>query len=149
MKNMVAKSASSTLGHPLNYAVARMRIILVILAFSKLLLNPALPLAFAVLKQSLAKAHYVILKNVKTEFKQKITQSEERIHALEKEIQQLKDKLAGVFSRDLVTQAKTIGKFKILATKVEGLDGKALRNAMDHLKQRTWQCGHCARHGQR
>jgi len=69
-----------------------------------------------------------------SELKQKIAQSEERIHTLEKEIQQLKDKLTGVFSRDLVTQAKTFGKFKILATKVDGLDGKALRNAMDHLK---------------
>jgi alanyl-tRNA synthetase len=68
------------------------------------------------------------------EFKQKVAQSEERIHTLEKEIQQLKDKLTGLFSRDLVTQAKKMGQLNILATKVEGLDGKALRNAVDHLK---------------
>jgi len=69
------------------------------------------------------------------EFKQKLLQSENRIHALEKDIQQLKDKLAGSFSRDLVTQAKVIGNLKVLATVVEGLDGKALRSAMDQLKQ--------------
>lgn len=69
------------------------------------------------------------------EFKQKLGQADERIHSLEKEIQQLKDKLAGLFSRDLATQAKTLGKMKVLAIVVEGLDGKALRHTMDHLKQ--------------
>lgn len=69
------------------------------------------------------------------EFKQKISQSEDRIHLLEKEIQQLKDKLASVFSRDLAQHARDIGKLKVLATIVDGLDGKALRNAMDQLKQ--------------
>jgi alanyl-tRNA synthetase len=69
------------------------------------------------------------------EFKQQLLQSQDRVHALEKDIQQLKDKLASVFSRDLATQAKTIGSLKVLAAKVEGLDGKALRNAVDHLKQ--------------
>ncbi len=69
------------------------------------------------------------------EFKQKLTHANERILTLEKETQGLKDKLAGLFSRDLVSQAKQIGKLKVLAITVEGLDGKALRNAMDHLKQ--------------
>lgn len=69
------------------------------------------------------------------EFKQKLTQKEERILTLEKEIQQLKDKLASLFSKDIVNQAKILGSLKVLATAVEGLDGKSLRNAMDHLKQ--------------
>jgi alanyl-tRNA synthetase len=69
------------------------------------------------------------------EFKQKLLQSEDKIHALEKDLQQLKDKLAGVFSRDLATQAKMIGNMKILATEVTGLDGKALRSAVDQLRQ--------------
>lgn len=69
------------------------------------------------------------------DFKQKQGQAEDRIHLLEKEVQQLKDKLAGLFSRDLAVKAKDIGKLKVLATVVEGLDGKALRNAVDHLKQ--------------
>lgn len=69
-----------------------------------------------------------------TDFKQKQLQSEERIHSLEKEIQQLKDKLAALFSRDLSSQAKSFGNFKVLAASLEGIDGKALRSAMDHLK---------------
>ncbi len=69
------------------------------------------------------------------EFKHKLNQSDERIHTLEKEVQLLKDKLAGLFSRDLAGQAKEIGQLKVLVTVVEGLDGKALRHAMDHLKQ--------------
>jgi len=69
------------------------------------------------------------------EFKQRLNQSDERIHTLEKEVQLLKDKLAGLFSRDLTRQAKEIGNLKVLATVVEGLDGKTLRSAIDHLKQ--------------
>ncbi|MBX3709739.1 MAG: alanine--tRNA ligase [Gammaproteobacteria bacterium] len=68
------------------------------------------------------------------EFKKKISQAEERIHTLEKETQQLKDKLASLFSRDLAAQAKSIGKLKVLSIIVEGLDGKTLRHAIDHLK---------------
>ncbi|MHB1220961.1 MAG: DHHA1 domain-containing protein, partial [Gammaproteobacteria bacterium] len=69
------------------------------------------------------------------ELKQKLVQKEERILLLEKEIQQLKDKLANLFSKDIVTQAKALGNMRVLAAVVEGLDGKSLRNAMDHLKE--------------
>lgn len=69
------------------------------------------------------------------EFKKKQQQAEERILLLEKEIESLKDKLAGVVSRDLANKARQVAGIKVLATEVAGLDGKALRNAMDHLKQ--------------
>lgn len=69
------------------------------------------------------------------EAKQKLSQTEERAARLEKEIQQLQDKLASVTSRDLAAKARDIGSVKVLATLVTGLDGKALRQAMDHLKQ--------------
>ena len=68
------------------------------------------------------------------EFKKKQLHSDEKILLLEKEIDALKDKLAGAFSRDLATQAKKIGSIHVLAAEVNGLDGKALRSAMDHLK---------------
>lgn len=70
-----------------------------------------------------------------SDFKKKQLQSEERIATLEKEIDALKNKLAGAFSRDLAAKAIKIGNIQVLATEVEGLDGKALRSAMDHLKQ--------------
>tara|TARA_R110000868_G_scaffold27147_9_gene103611 strand:+ start:558 stop:3149 length:2592 start_codon:yes stop_codon:yes gene_type:complete len=69
------------------------------------------------------------------DFKKKIQQSEERLSQLEKEMNALKDKLAGEISRELAAKAKKIGNINVLATEVEGLDGKALRSAMDHLKQ--------------
>lgn len=68
------------------------------------------------------------------EFKHQLTDAKERIHTLEKEMQQLKDKLASLFSQELATRVKTIGNIKVLSTVVEGLDGKGLRNVMDHLK---------------
>ncbi len=75
------------------------------------------------------------LEKRETDYKKKQQQSEEKIALLEKEIEALKDKLAGAFSRDLVTKAKKIGSVNVLAAEVEGLDGKALRSAMDHLKK--------------
>lgn len=69
------------------------------------------------------------------EFKQKIEQSTERIQFLEKEIQQLKDQLAETFSRDLASEAKIVDNIKLLAQIVQNLDGKALKHAIDHLKQ--------------
>lgn len=69
------------------------------------------------------------------DFKQKLIQADERAHLLEKEIQLLKDKLTSTFSRDLVQMAQTIGSSKVLAAKVDGIDGKALRGALDYLKQ--------------
>ncbi len=69
------------------------------------------------------------------EFKKKILQLEERNLTLEKEMEGLKDKLAGAASRDLATQARKIGSIHVLAAEVTGLDGKALRSAMDHLKK--------------
>jgi len=74
------------------------------------------------------------LEKRETEFKQKLSKSEERILNLEKEIETLQNKLASSFSRDIAAHAKMVGKVKVLATVVEGLDGKALRNALDHLK---------------
>jgi alanyl-tRNA synthetase len=77
--------------------------------------------------------HYIDKREA--EFKQKLGQADERAHALEKEIAQLKDKLAASFSRDISAQAKQIGNIKVIATIVDGLDGKALRGTLDHLKQ--------------
>ena len=85
------------------------------------------------IEASRVKAHYDLLKNAKVN-SNKINQSEDRIHHLEKDIQLLQDKLADLVSRDLARKAKQIGNVNVLATAVEGLDGKALRNTVDHLK---------------
>ena len=70
------------------------------------------------------------------EFQEKLEQAEKRAVSLEKEAEQLRDKLASTYSDTLAEEAKDMAGVKILATTVEGLDGKALRRAMDHLKQK-------------
>ncbi|MCW8194017.1 alanine--tRNA ligase [Proteobacteria bacterium 005FR1] len=55
---------------------------------------------------------------------------------LEKEMSALKAKLASASSDDLLAEAKTIGDLKVLAKKVEGVDGKALRSMVDQLKNK-------------
>lgn len=67
--------------------------------------------------------------------KQKLQLAEERIYSLEKDVQALKDKIAALYTRDLLSQLKLVGDINVLATTVEGLDGKSLRSAIDHLKQ--------------
>jgi len=53
---------------------------------------------------------------------------------LEKEIQQLKDKLAAQESAGLINQAQEINGVKVLITKLDGADNKALRGMVDELK---------------
>ena len=53
---------------------------------------------------------------------------------LEKEIQQLKDKLAAQESAGLINKAQEINGVKVLVTKLEGADNKALRGMVDELK---------------
>ncbi|PSW18637.1 alanine--tRNA ligase [Photobacterium sanctipauli] len=53
---------------------------------------------------------------------------------LEKEIQQLKDKLAAQESAGLINQAQEINGVKVLVSKLDGADNKALRGMVDELK---------------
>src|SRR5690606_37286397 len=67
----------------------------------------------------------------------KVQQLIERSRALEREVQQLKAKLAaGGGSRDLLDEATEIGGVKVLAARVDGVDAKALRDTVDRLKDR-------------
>ncbi|MBA3660356.1 MAG: alanine--tRNA ligase [Gammaproteobacteria bacterium] len=70
------------------------------------------------------------------DFNQSQKIAEDRALRLEKEIQTLQEKLAGLTSSQLALQAENINGIKVLATRVEGLDGKALRSALDHLKEK-------------
>jgi len=53
---------------------------------------------------------------------------------LEKEIQQLKDKLAAQEGAGLINQAQEINGVKVLISKLDGADNKALRGMVDELK---------------
>jgi len=64
----------------------------------------------------------------------KVRELIERARRLEKELQQLKAKLASGQGGDLSTQAKDIGGIKVLAAKIVDADAKSLRAAVDDLK---------------
>ncbi|HXJ35317.1 MAG TPA: alanine--tRNA ligase [Candidatus Eisenbacteria bacterium] len=55
---------------------------------------------------------------------------------LEKRIAELQGKLAGGASRDVMADAKQVNGITVLATKVEGLDDKGLRDMADKLRDR-------------
>jgi alanyl-tRNA synthetase len=68
----------------------------------------------------------------------KVRQVLDRARRLEKEVAQLKDRLASGQGRDLADEARAIGPsgVKLVAASVEGADAAALRNAVDQLKAR-------------
>ena len=65
---------------------------------------------------------------------QRVTQLLERARVQDKEIQQLKAKLASQSGRDLADSARAIGDVKVLSEALEGIDAAALRDAVDKLK---------------
>ena len=66
----------------------------------------------------------------------KTEQLVERSRKLEKELEQLKGKLASSQGSDLVTQAVEIGGIQVLATRLDGADPKGLRDIVDQLKNK-------------
>ncbi|MDP1535652.1 MAG: alanine--tRNA ligase [Burkholderiales bacterium] len=81
------------------------------------------------------------LRSSPQEVGQKITQILDNVRSLEKELARLKSKLASTQGDDLVTQAIEVkGKdgavIRVLAAAIDGADVKALREAMDKLKDK-------------
>ena len=56
--------------------------------------------------------------------------------SLEKELEQLKGKLASAAGSDLAAQAVDVNGIKVLSVNVEGLDSKSLRDTVDQLKNK-------------
>ncbi|MCM2311269.1 MAG: alanine--tRNA ligase, partial [Steroidobacteraceae bacterium] len=75
-----------------------------------------------------------LVRGSRDDVEEKVRQLIERGRRLEKEIAQLKDKLASGRGKDLAADAVDIDGLKVLATSVEGADAAALRNAVDQLK---------------
>ena len=65
----------------------------------------------------------------------KIRQLGERQKKLERELEALKAKVASGATADLGASAVDVGGVKVLAARLEGFDAKALRDAVDRLKQ--------------
>ncbi len=74
------------------------------------------------------------LRNQTTANKNIISQLEDKLRTQDKTIQQLKDKLAGSMSQDLLRHVKEIHGIKVLAAELPEMDSRALRTAVDQLK---------------
>lgn len=77
-----------------------------------------------------------LVKGSRDDVEEKVRQLLERSRRMEKEIAQLKTKLASGTGNDLATGAVEMNGVKVVATHVEGADAAALRTAVDQLKDR-------------
>ena len=76
------------------------------------------------------------LKAAPTELQNRVGQVLEQVRTLEKEVAQLKGKLASSQGDDLVAQAVNVKGIKVLAARLDGADAKTLRDTMDKLKDK-------------
>jgi alanyl-tRNA synthetase len=78
----------------------------------------------------------VMLRGSREDVDEKVRELLDRSRRLEKEVQQLKSKLASGQGGDLTSQAKDVGGIKVLAAQIDGADAKSLRDAVDMLKSK-------------
>jgi alanyl-tRNA synthetase len=74
------------------------------------------------------------LKAPASELTQKISQIQEHVKTLERELGRLKSKIATSQGDDLASQAVDVKGIKVLAASLDGVDAKSLRETMDQLK---------------
>jgi len=77
-----------------------------------------------------------LVKSSVAEVNDKVALMLERSRSLEKELEQLKSKLAAQAGSDLASQAVEINDIKVLAANLEGVDPKSLRDTVDQLKNK-------------
>ena len=77
-----------------------------------------------------------LVKSSPSDVDEKVTQVLERSRQLEKELQQLKQKLASQAGSDLASSAVEVNGIKVLAAKLDGVDPKSLRDTVDQLKNK-------------
>jgi alanyl-tRNA synthetase len=76
------------------------------------------------------------LKAAPTELQGRMVQVLEQVRSLEKEVAQLKGKLASSQCDELIAQAVDVKGIKVLAARLDGADAKTLRDTMDKLKDK-------------
>ncbi|MET0061981.1 MAG: alanine--tRNA ligase [Candidatus Thiodiazotropha endolucinida] len=77
-----------------------------------------------------------MIKSGRDEIEDKLEQILVRNRKLEKELEQLKGKLASAAGTDLAAGAVSVGEVKVLAANLDGADAKSLRETMDQLKNK-------------
>ncbi len=94
--------------------------------------------ALAVIKanESLVRQLASLVKANRDNLSEKVAHLVERGRLQDKEIEQLKQKLAGGQGVDLAAQAIDVGGVSVVAAEVDGADAKTLRDAVDRLKDK-------------
>jgi alanyl-tRNA synthetase len=77
-----------------------------------------------------------LMKAGRDDIETKLQQILEKVKAQDKELSQLKTRLATQTGRDLTADAVEINGVKVLATRLDGVDSKALRDTLDKLKDK-------------
>jgi len=77
-----------------------------------------------------------LLKGSRENLEEKVKQLLEKSRKTEKQVEQLKSKLASSQGSDLVSQAQDVDGIKVLAVRLDGADPKSLRDTMDQLKNK-------------
>jgi len=77
-----------------------------------------------------------LVRGSREEVEDKVRELLERARKQDKEIQQLKAKLASGQGGDITSQAVSVEGIKVLATQIDGADAKALRDALDRFKDK-------------
>ncbi|RLJ22017.1 alanine--tRNA ligase [bacterium endosymbiont of Escarpia laminata] len=77
-----------------------------------------------------------LVKSGRDDIEEKVINILDRNRKLEKELEQLKAKLASAAGSDLASGAIEVGGVKVLAAKLESADPKSLRDTMDQLKNK-------------
>ncbi len=77
-----------------------------------------------------------LVKSSSAEVEDKVLHILDRSRALEKELEQLKSKLASQAGSDLASDAVEVSGIKVLAAQLDGVDPKSLRDTLDQLKNK-------------
>ncbi|MCU0833616.1 MAG: alanine--tRNA ligase [Chromatiaceae bacterium] len=77
-----------------------------------------------------------LLRGGRDDVDDKLVQLLDRTKRLEKELNELKSKLASAAGQDLAAQAIDVDGVKVLAVRLDGVDPKGLREALDQLKSK-------------
>jgi alanyl-tRNA synthetase len=93
-------------------------------------------LAYVEQNDALLKDLATLVRGSREDMREKVREQLERGRALEREVRQLKDRLASGQGVDLAAGAIDVEGVKVIASKVDGADAGALRAAVDRLKDR-------------
>ncbi|SPY31546.1 Alanine--tRNA ligase [Oligella urethralis] len=77
-----------------------------------------------------------VLKANPADLLERVTATQEQLRSLEKELSQLKAKLAAATSADLSAEALEVAGIKVLIKSLEGVEAKDLRGMIDQLKDK-------------